>query len=276
MPEADDKITIWDHVEELRTRLMRAVIAVIVLAVGWFLYPEVLFDRIIFWPLFPDFPLHNWGCALSQWLDISSTFCFEGPLLHISNIRFTGQFIQHITLSLLAGVVTAFPYVLWQVWRFIRPGLKSNEARWGRLFLWGGSGLFFLGVLFGYFFLVPVTTQFLSHYTVSTYVTNIITLQSYISTVTALVFATAFVFELPLIVYTLTRMGLVTAGTLRTYRRHAAIIILALSAIITPPDVMSQLVLFLPFFLLYQISIGIARRAEPKEEDDDENDEDPT
>ncbi len=263
------KMTIWDHIEELRTRLMRAIIAVVVLAIGWFLYPELLFDRIIFGPLFPDFPLHRWMCTLSQWLDIRSRFCFEGPLLNITNIRLTGQFVQHITISLLAGLITAFPYILWQVWRFIRPGLKSGEARWGRLFIWGGSALFMLGILFGYFFLVPISTQFLAHYRISTYVTNIITLQSYISTTTAIIFATALVFELPIVVYTLTRMGLITDETLRDYRRHAIIIILTLSAVLTPPDVMSQLMLFVPFFLLYQVSIGIARRARPLDDDDE-------
>ncbi len=260
-------MSIWDHVEELRVRVMRAVAAVILFGVFWFLNPRLLFDRIILAPLFPDFPMHRWMCALGTWAGVETGFCFEGALLEITNIRLSGQFVQHIVLALMAGLVTAFPYVLWQVWRFVRPGLKADEARWGRVFLWGGTALFFSGVVFGYFVLVPIAMQFLAHYEVSPHVRNIITLQSYVATTSAMVFASAAVFELPIIVYTLTRMGLITADSLRKYRRHAVVIILIFAAALTPPDVMSQILLFIPFFLLYEVSIGIARRAQPRDDD---------
>ncbi len=265
-------MTFWDHVDELRLRALRAVGAIILTGVFWFLNPEILFDRIVLAPLFPDFPMYRWLCQLGSWAGISTNFCFEGTLLKITNIRLSGQFVQHIILAVSAGLITAFPYVLWQIWGFVRPGLKENEAHWGRVFMWGGSLLFFLGILFGYFVLVPIAVQFLAHYRVSEHVHNIITLQSYVSTTSGMVLATAAVFELPIVVYTLTRMGMITANSLRTYRRHAIVIILILAAALTPPDVMSQVLLFLPFFMLYEISIGIARRAQPDMYPDEPND----
>ena len=176
----------------------------------------------------------------------------------------SGQFTTHVWVSFIGGLIVSFPYVFWELWRFIKPGLYEKEQNYTRGIVLYASVLFLLGVLFGYYLIAPLSVNFLGGYQVSTAVYNTIDLNSYISTVTTLTLATGATFEMPILVYFLTKIGLIGPTFLRTYRRHAIVVLLIIAAIITPPDVISQVIVTLPLLLLYEISILIAARVEKK------------
>ena len=172
----------------------------------------------------------------------------------------SGQFSTHITTSIFAGFVLAFPYVFWELWRFIRPALHANEIKMARGIVFFSSVLFLFGILFGYYIIAPLSVNFLGSYQVSSVVSNQISLTSFMTTVTTVSFANGIIFELPILVYFLTKIGLLTPSFMRIYRRHAMVLILVLSAIITPPDITSQILVSLPLIVLYEISISISKR----------------
>jgi sec-independent protein translocase protein TatC len=179
------------------------------------------------------------------------------------NTEISGQFTKHIWISILAGIIVGFPYVLWEIWRFVKPALRDKEVKATRGFVGVASILFIIGICFAYFMIVPLAVNFLGNYQVTAEVKNLITMDSYISLVTTLVLATGIVFELPILVYFLTRFGVMGAAFMRKYRRHAIVVILIVAAIITPsPDVTSQLLVAFPLYFLYEISIFVAASVE--------------
>jgi len=188
-----------------------------------------------------------------------STFCGEAFPFIIQNRTMAGQFSAHIWTSIYAGFIIAFPYVIYQLWKFISPGLNDNERNTSRGFIIVSSLLFFLGVLFGYYVITPLSINFLGTYSVSTEVSNEIDISSYISLVRASVIASGIIFELPILIYFLTKLGLVTPEILRKYRKFALVIVLIISAVITPPDIASQIIVAIPVIILYEISIHISR-----------------
>jgi sec-independent protein translocase protein TatC len=238
---------------------MRASIAIVVFAVVAFLSKEIIFDTIIFGPKQMDFPTYTFFCWLSGFVG-GDVFCFEEMPFELLNMRMSGQFQMHLWVSLVAGIIIAFPYVFWEIWRFIQPGLQENERKNSRGVILFTTVLFILGVLFGYYIIVPLSVQFLGTYTVSSEIFNRIDLTSYISMVSSVTLATGILFQLPIVVYFLSKIGVVTPELLKTYRRHAIVGILLLSAIITPPDIASQILVTLPVLILYQISIMVSRR----------------
>lgn len=258
--ERSDEMSFLDHLEELRWHIVRASIAIMILAVVAFIAKHVVFDLILFAPKSPDFATYRFFCWMGNSLGLDDSLCLEEMPFVLQNISLSGQFATHIWVSLIAGFIGAFPYVVYEIWRFIAPGLHPSERKSSRRILGWSSILFFSGVLFGYYLITPLSIQFLGNYTISDQVLNEINLQSFISTVTTVTLVNGLVFELPIIIYFLARVGLVTPEWMTTYRKHAFVVILILSAIITPPDVSSQLLVTLPLFGLYQISIGIARR----------------
>lgn len=187
-------------------------------------------------------------------------FCFDEMPFELLNMRMSGQFQMHLWVSLVAGVIIVFPYVFWEIWRFIQPGLHESERKNSRGVILFTTVLFLLGVLFGYYVIVPLSVQFLGTYTVSSEIFNRIDLTSYISMVSSVTLATGILFQLPIAVYFLSKLGVVTPDLLKAYRRHAIVGILLLSAIITPPDIASQILVTFPVLILYQISIGVSRR----------------
>lgn len=249
-----------EHVEELRWHLVRASIAILFFALIAFLGKSILFDDIIFGPRQVDFPTYEFFCKATRYLEVKEIFCMAEMPFIILNTKMAGQFSTHIWVSLIAGFILAFPYILWEVWRFIKPGLHINERTYSRLILFFAAILFSAGVLFGYFLIVPLSIQFLGTYSISAEVNNLIDLMSYISTVATITLAAGLIFELPIIVYFLARTGLLTPEWMRTYRRHAFVLTLILSAVITPPDITSQILVALPIVVLYEISIGICAR----------------
>ena len=254
-----NEMSFLDHLEDLRWHLIRATIAILIAGAGAFIMSDFIFDTIIFGPKRMDFPTYKWLCNMSQFIGIETSFCLEEFPFRIQNRTMAGQFSAHIWTSIYAGFVIAFPYVIYQFWSFLSPGLHKNERKHSRGFIIISSFLFFLGVLFGYYIVTPLSINFLGTYNVSSEISNEIDISSYISLVRSSALASGIIFELPIIIYFLTKIGLVTPQLLKKYRKFALVIVLVLSAIITPPDIASQVIVAIPILLLYQISIYISK-----------------
>jgi len=256
-------MTFWEHLEELRWHLIRSIVAVLLLAISAFLARDILFDQILLAPSSSAFITHRLFCQLSAYLN-SPGMCLNNIDLKIINIALSGQFIAHMYISIMAGLILAFPYILWEFWRFIKPALLPVEKKHSRGAVVMASSLFYLGLLFSYFLIVPLTITFLGTYQVSLNVENQIALRSYINTVMSLSFAVGLVFELPIVVYFLTKIGVLTPHLMKNGRKIALILILLISAIITPADIFSMIMVAIPLYLLFEISITISARASRK------------
>lgn len=254
------EMSFLQHLEELRWHLVRGGAAITFFAILAFVGKGFLFDEIIFGPLDPSFFTYRGFCELTRLVGVTEIFCMDEMPFYIENFTMAGQFSIHIWVALIAGFILAFPYVLYEIWRFIKPGLHERERKHSRGIIFFASILFMLGVLFGYYLVAPLSVQFLGTYQVSAQIVNRIALASYITTVSTVTLSAGLVFELPIIVYFLSRAGLLTPQWMRTYRRHAFVVILILSAIITPPDIMSQILVGIPIVILYEISIKICAR----------------
>ena len=255
---AEKEMSFLDHLEELRWHLIRSTLAVVIVGVVAFFFKSFIFDVLIFGPSKPDFATYRLFCDISRALGMEA-FCFQEMPFNIQSRTMSGQFSAHMWTSIYAGFIIAFPYILYEFWRFISPGLKENERRTSRGFIFFASILFFLGVLFGYYVVTPLSINFLGSYQVSPKVINQFDIGSYIALVRTSVLACGIMFELPIIIYILTKIGLVTPEALRKYRKFAMIIVLTISAIITPPDVASQIIVAIPILILYEISIFISK-----------------
>ncbi len=263
--QQDNEMSFLGHLEELRWRLIRAAIAVVVGGIAAFSAKNFIFDRIILAPKNESFLTYRAFCWVGDKLGFGASFCLADYELKIQNINMAGQFTTHIMVSLIAGFIVSFPYVFYQLWKFISPGLSEREIKTSKGIVFYTSLLFLTGVLFGYFLIAPLSIQFLATYSISETVVNQITLSSFISTVTSVTLANGLVFQLPVLVYFLAKIGLITPEFLRKYRKHAVVVVLILSAIITPPDVWSQILVTIPLMLLYEISIIVAKRIEKTE-----------
>ena len=254
-----DEMSFLDHLEDLRWHLIRATLGVVVAATLAFIFKKFIFDVIIFGPTVMTFPTYQWLCQASEFLGMTdTTFCAEKLPFIIQNRTVAGQFSAHIWTSIYAGFIISFPYVLYQLWSFISPGLRPNERKNSRGFLVIASLLFFIGVLFGYYIITPLSLNFLANYQISEQIQNEFDVSSVIAIVRSSAIASGFVFELPIIIYFLTKVGLVTPKILKQYRKFALVIVLIVSAIITPPDIASQVIVAIPILILYQISIYIS------------------
>jgi len=253
-----NEMSFLDHLEELRWHLIRSTLAVVIIGLGAFLMRGFIFDSVIFGPSRMSFPTYRLFCDIATQIGIDSAFCADTLPFTIQSRTMSGQFSAHIWTSIWAGFIIGFPYILYEVWKFISPGLYEKERRHSRGFIMVASFLFFLGVLFGYYVVAPLSINFLGTYQVSEIVQNQFDLSSYISTVRAAVIACGIMFELPIIIYFLTKVGLVTPEFLRKYRKMALVVVLIVSAVITPPDVASQIIVAVPVLILYQLSIYIS------------------
>lgn len=248
-----------EHLEILRWHLIRAFLGILGVAIIAFIFKDIVFNRIILAPKFPDFITNRLLCDFGRQINILK-LCINSKPLEVISIKMSGQFTMHIMVSLIAGFVVSFPYVFYEFWRFIVPALYSKEKKHAGGAVFYSSALFIMGVLFGYFVIVPLSIHFLGSYSVSDQVTNQINLISYVSTIASVVLAAGIIFELPILVYFLTKAGLVTPDFLKKYRKHSLVLILALSAIITPPDLFSQILVSFPLIILYEAGIGISKR----------------
>jgi len=253
-----------EHLEELRWHIMRAVLVILAFTILVFVAKRFVFDTVIFGPKNADFLSYRALCWLSYKVGLGESMCIVPPDFAIANFSMMGEFMAHMQISLIIGFVISFPYILWEFWRFIRPGLFEKEIRTTQGLVGYCSMLFLMGISFGYFVIVPFSINFLVPYSISDQVADYIQLSDYISFMAMTVLAAGIMFELPMIIYFLAKLGIVSAAFLRSYRRHAIIIILVVSAVITPPDALSQILIFLPVQFLYEIGIVIASRIEKK------------
>jgi sec-independent protein translocase protein TatC len=258
-PETEKVMSFWDHLEELRWHIVRSVIAVLVLAVIAFLNRSIVFDKIILAPSTSDFFTNRAFCKLGELINVSS-LCIKNLHLQIINISMSGQFMTHLYISTVAGFILAFPYILYEIWRFIKPALYDKEQKYSKGIVFISSLLFLSGVLFSYFIIVPLTVNFLGNYQVSQQVLNQVSLNSYINTVVSVTFGVSVSFELPILVYFFTKVGLLTPDFLIKNRKYMFVVLLILAAIITPPDMFSQILVVIPLMVLYELSIMVSKR----------------
>lgn len=260
--EEESGMSFLDHLEELRWHLIRSLMAIVILGIVAFFSKKLIFHDIILAPSRPDFWTYRQLCKMSVWLE-QPFLCVDKLNFIIQSRTLMGQFSTHIAVSLIAGLVLAFPYVFWEIWRFVRPGLYPKERKATQGAVGYVSLLFFLGISFGYWILSPLSINFLANYQIDESILNEIDLLSYIETLTMMVLACGLMFQLPMVVWVLTKAGLVTAQFLRAFRRHSVIVILVVSAVLTPsPDMFSQILVALPIYLLYEMSILLAARVE--------------
>lgn len=261
------KMSFIDHLEQLRKHLVRSAIAIIVCGIAAFVNKEFLFDYLILGPKKADFITWEFFCGLSQKFDFLSGLCFSGMDFKIANIEMTGQFMQHMSVSFYAGIIVAFPYIMWEFWKFLKPALNKKEIKTAKGFVFWVSFLFFSGVLFGYYLLAPISIMFLGTYQVSPDIINQINLSSYISTLTMMTISAGLIFELPVLAYFLAKIGILQSSFMRMYRRHAFVVNLTLAAIITPSvDIASMFLMCLPMVGLYEVSIIVVSRVEKEVE----------
>lgn len=264
--ESDSEMSFLDHLEALRWHLVRASAAIMVGAVLAFVFSDFLFDEIIFGPKKANFITYRAFCKLSQYLGLGDSLCMTDMPFKIVNNEMGGQFSMHMWTSFVVGIIIAFPYIVYEVWRFVQPALYENERKHATGGIFYTSFLFLLGVSFGYFIIAPLSVNFLANYTVSDEIENYINISSYISTVTMVTLASGILFELPIFIFFLSKIGLVTPAFLKKYRKHALVLNLVASAIITPPDVVSQIIVALPISFLYEVGIVISARVEKQKE----------
>jgi len=269
--KGEKEMSFLEHLEELRWHIIRSVLAIVIFMIIAFIFKNIIFDKIILGPKNPAFitnrVLCSFGETLMGWFNWSTNaLCINTKPLSLINIKMSGQLTTHITVSLVAGLILAFPVILWEFWKFFKPALKPSEARYAKGAVFAASMLFFTGVLFGFFVLAPLSIHFLSSYEISSEVTNQINVRSYIGTLTSICLATGLVFELPIIAFFLTKIGLITPAFMRKYRKHSIVVIFVISAIITPPDVFSQTLVAIPLLILYEVSILISGRVMKQKE----------
>jgi sec-independent protein translocase protein TatC len=268
----EGEMTFLQHLEELRWHIIRSFIAVVVGAIAAFMLKDFIFDKVILAPKSPGFITNRLLCQLADAVN-APALCINQNPLNLISIKMSGQFTTHITISLIAGVIMAFPYIFWEFWSFFRPALYEKERKHARGAVLAASSLFMIGILFGYYVISPLSINFLSSYRVSDLVDNQINITSYIGSVTSVALSAGVTFELPIVVFFLARIGIITPEFMRKYRKHAIVVVLILAAIITPPDVFSQTLVSIPLILLYEVSIFIAARVVKNREKDNANNE---
>lgn len=247
-----------DHVEELRWHLIRSTLAILVFGSLAFIFKDFVFNTILFAPKNANFVTYRFFCSVSNFFGTDG-LCIEDIPFTFQSLAMAEQFSVHIWTSITVGFILAFPYIIYEFWRFISPGLYEKERKNARSFILISSLLFFIGVLFGYYLVTPLSVNFLGNYSVSNLVERNIKIGSYIALVRSSLLASGLIFELPIVIYFLTKVGLVSPAFLKKYRKHALILVLILAAIITPPDVISQIIVAIPILILYEISIVISK-----------------
>lgn len=265
---ADDKkseMSFLQHLESLRWHLVRSAAVVMILASVYFTYNEFVFGTVIFGPMHADFLTYRAFCWFSHYAGLGDSLCLQSISFELVNLDLSGQFTTHIWVSIFGGLITGAPYILWELWSFVKPALHEKERRYTTGVVFFATMLFVSGILFSYYIVVPLTINFLGNYQVTPLVKNTIAMSSYISTVTVLTFIMGLVFQLPIVVYFLTKIGLLGAEFMRKNRKYATVIILVVAAIITPSsDIPTLLIVSLPLYVLYEASIFVSMYAQKK------------
>jgi sec-independent protein translocase protein TatC len=255
------EMSFLEHLEELRWHLVRSSVAIVAGAVIVFINVKIIIDNILFAPKYPEFVTNRFFAWIADKMNSPDLRINTKPF-EIINIDMAGQFTTHLNIAMVGGIIISIPYIFWEFWSFIKPALYDKEKKYATGAVFYSSFLFLLGVLFGYYIIVPLTTHFFGSYSVSAEVVNQINLTSYISSVSTIVLGSGIVFELPIIIYFLSKVGIISSSFLATYRKHAYVALLLLAAIITPPDIFSMLVVSGPLILLYELGVILAKRIE--------------
>lgn len=259
--EPKAEMSFLDHLEALRWHIIKAISSIVICAVVAYIYSDFIWNSILLAPKSPDFWTSRMLVKITNLIGVQSAGLNQHPI-QLINFNLSGQFMVDVWTAIIAGFIVSFPYVVYQFWSFIKPALYENERKYASGAVAVMSGLFLLGVLFGYYLIVPFSLDWLGSYSISTEVLNQINILSYISSVTSIVIAGGVSFELPVVVYFLSKVGLLTPTFLKKYRRHSYVVLLIIAAIITPPDVLSQTIVCIPLFILYELSIFISARVD--------------
>jgi sec-independent protein translocase protein TatC len=262
------EMTFIDHLEELRTHIIRSVLAILVGAIVIFIYRDWVFDHVLMGPIDPNFVSYRALCQFSHWAHMGDALCMPAVKVSLITNTFGGQFLGAISMALVFGIIIAFPFIFFEFWRFVKPALKEKEAKNTRFVIFWVSFFFFTGAAFGYFLLGPFTFNFLAGFKLGTQqsITTLPTFADYVDNLTNLILGCGIAFELPVLAFILTKIGLVTASFLKKTRKYAIVVILLVSAFITPsPDWMSQLIVFTPLWLLYELSIVVSARVQKQQ-----------
>ena len=261
---SDTEMTFFEHIEALRPHLVRGVLALVVVMIAAFIGKKFVIDWVLMGPQSPDFPTNRWLCDFSYWVFGDNRICINQVKINMVNTALAGQFNLHMQVAFATAIAVAVPYLLWELWRFVLPALTPRERQKSRMFVLYVSLCFLTGLAFGYFVIAPLSISFFAGYQASPDITNMIDIRSYLTTVLSVSIACAVLFQLPLLIYFLARMGLITASFLKRYRRHALVLLMVVSAIITPPDIFSLFLVVIPLYGLYECSILLASRVERK------------
>jgi len=268
MKEEKNEMSFLGHLEELRWHLVRSAAAIFIIGILLFVFQEEVFRHFLLAHRKSDFITYQVFCDFFNLFGMDSTFCKVAFTDNLISLKPTQQIMTAIWSSLILGIILAFPYLLWELWRFISPGLTKKEIKSSRGFMFIASFLFFCGIAFSFYVIAPISIHFLYNYKISDVIQNNFTLESHIGLVTNMLLGVSVLFELPVLVYFLTKIGLVTPEFLRKYRKHALVLVLILAAIITPPDVASQVIVAIPILVLYEISIKVSRMVIKKQKKD--------
>lgn len=264
--EKNSEMSFLQHLEALRWHFVRSAIAVVAFGSLLFFYKDIVFGKVIFGPMNPGFITYRALCKFSHTIGLGDSLCMQSITFELINIDLSGQFTTHIWVSIIGALIISSPYILWELWRFVSPALHERERRYTSGVVFFASTLFLLGVLFSYYVIVPMTINFLGNYQVTPLVKNTIAMSSYISTVTILTFIMGVVFELPIVIFFLTKVGLIGPEFMRKNRKYSVVIILVIAAIITPSsDIPTLLLVSAPLYVLYEASIFVSKYAEKKD-----------
>ena len=257
----EKEMSFLDHLEELRWHVIRSITAIMIFTTVAFFEVKWIFENIILAPAKANFATWRWLCSFGHLIG-NEDLCIEDIKLVLQSRYMTGQFTITIVAAFIIGLIISFPYVAWELWRFIKPGLRKNERKNSTGIVGAITFLFGLGISFGYYIISPLMVYVMVNYRISDMIENQFDITSYVSTFVALVFGSGLLFQLPVVIYFLSKIGLVTPSFLRKYRKHAVVVILIIAAIITPPDPLSQTIISIPLYLLFEISILISSRVE--------------
>lgn len=261
--EYASEMTFIDHLEALRWHIMRSVLAIVIVGIMIFIYIDWIFDHIILAPIRKDFVSYVGLCNFSHKIGAGDALCMPVVDTPLQSTEFSSLFMTSINIAIMGGFVVAFPYIFWEFWRFVKPALSAKEIKSTRGAIAFVSFFFFAGIAFGYFLLAPFTFSFLGNYTLGTTKMMIVrpTLSDYIENLVDILIGCGLAFQLPVVSFVLTKIGLITPSFLRTYRKYAIVIILVVAAVITPsPDWMSQMIVTIPLWMLYEFSIFVSAK----------------
>lgn len=266
MAESQKEMSFLGHLEELRWHLVRSASAIFIIGIVLFVFQKEVYEHFLLAHRKSDFITYQVFCDLFNFLGMDSTFCTVEFKDNLISLKPTQQLMNSIWTSFILGIILAFPYLLWEVWRFISPGLTAKEIKNSRGFIFIASFLFFLGISFSFYILAPISIHFLYNYQITDLIQNNFTMDSHIGLVTNLLLGVSILFELPVLVFFLTKAGLITPEFLKKYRKHALVVVLIVAAIITPPDIASQVIVAIPILILYEVSIKVSKMVIKKQQ----------